>query len=73
MADAKALFRRHWKEFDHELMSISESYSTVQAVIYAACIIAEAIRNEPDIEAKYIPGLHEQKLPQGKVEGQVTS
>ena len=46
MADANAIYRRVMKSFSH---------IHFDSTVMAACVIAEAIRNEPDIEAKYVP------------------
>ena len=55
MADAKALFNRHWKDFEESSKALSEKKGEIPlyvwpllASIYAACIIAEAIRNTAD-------------------------
>ena len=51
MADAKALFKRHYQDFVQ-----NTTRSTQEASIYAACIIAEAISNEmaEELELKYV-------------------
>ena len=43
MPDAKSLFKRHWSEFEKE-----KDLGWQKAVIFAACIVAEAIRNGLD-------------------------
>lgn len=47
MASATALFARHWKQFG-ALIGQRVPESNEFAIIYAACILAEAIRNEQD-------------------------
>lgn len=46
MASATALFARHWKQFG--LLTNGHQGPDSFAIIYAACIVAEAIRNEQD-------------------------
>ena len=46
MVDAKALFKRHWEQFK----IVEKEPGTLEAIIYAACIIAEAIRNSADFD-----------------------
>lgn len=47
MAEAKALFAKHYKLFcDFKYNQVTQDGD--RAIIYAACIIAEAIRNEQD-------------------------
>lgn len=47
MADAKALFIEHMKHFSK--LNRESAYSDqVNAVLYAACIVAEAITNQFD-------------------------
>ena len=55
MANAKALFKRHSDIFFEVARVGSVDDAKVAAIIYAACIIAEAIRNEYDEteEVKY--------------------
>lgn len=48
MADAKNLFARHWKQFVAISTGLDVSMFNTQALIYSACILAEAIRNEQD-------------------------
>lgn len=45
MAEARALFNRHIAEFEKQPNFLDRH----KAIIYAACIIAEAIRNEMDM------------------------
>ena len=47
MVDAKALFARHWKQFGALIGQRAPEPSDF-AIIYAACILAEAIRTEQD-------------------------
>lgn len=49
MADAKALYKRHIKEYSeaHKESSFG-GMEKACAILYAACIIAEAIRNSMD-------------------------
>lgn len=52
MANAKALFTKHWKQFHN-----GDDVNQFSVLIYAACIIAEAIRNEQedmDSEIRFI-------------------
>lgn len=54
MADAKALFMRHWKEFNR----LDVAGYDRAAMIYGACIIAEAIRTEQDLVDYRAPDLN---------------
>ena len=64
MSEAKSLFKRHMGEFARHHLNWDTMDDTerikCRAIIYGACILAEAISNEPDVEMKYIEGLHEQ-------------
>lgn len=51
MAEARALFAKHIKQFGDFIFSIGEGdrpSARDTSTIYAACIIAEAIRNEQE-------------------------
>jgi len=55
MADAKSLFMRHWKQFG-ALVGERGPLPQDFAIIYAACILAEAIRNEQDdLDFRVVP------------------
>ena len=47
MADANALYKRYMR-------GCGEPESRFEPLVLAACIIAEAIKNEEEIELKYI-------------------
>ena len=55
MAEAKALFKRHQQQF-YELMMLrhadmrpsEEDFKAINAILYAAAMICEAIRNDMD-------------------------
>ena len=56
MIKAEALFKRHWDSFVFSLGDLKEVESD-RAIIYGACIIAEAIRNDgEEFEARLVPG-----------------
>lgn len=46
MADAKALFARHVKGYNDMMGTLVAGHPDSMAIIYAACILAEAIRND---------------------------
>lgn len=50
MADAQALFRRHWAQFNKltEEAAGEQYMAQARAFIYAASVVAEAIRHEQD-------------------------
>lgn len=61
MAKAEALFKRHWKQFS-ELPQ--DPCWRERVVIYAACIIAEAIRQDMDeLDDPNRPGYATQEWP----------
>lgn len=53
MAEAKSLFMRHWKAF--EQLACTPGNMDQRAMIWAACIVAEAIRNEQDSADLTVP------------------
>jgi len=46
MAEAKALFNRHWMEFCKIAAPSAPELINARAILYAACIIAETIRTD---------------------------
>lgn len=52
MAEAKALFQKHWKEYCGGSDCFSMEQNQQRAILYAAAMIVEAIKNEEDIEAR---------------------
>lgn len=53
MAKAEALYKRHIEKFK-ELTGVDQDFirGDYLAILYSACIIAEAIRNEMEDETK---------------------
>lgn len=64
MAKAKALFKRHWKEFAPTMEHFNDTSLTIRGMLYAACIIAEAIRQDMDeLDDPNRPGYATQAWP----------